>query len=144
MQRIGPGCRVSQMQCVTERAAFSQNDVDPSRPPGSSCCTLFCSRLALKVLDSRSGVQQISASLSMPSLRPFLLKAVRDWDKTGLVDGAPEHTVLARCEIDRSGFRSASCHMVGCRISGQLCSKATILYEFAWKSKPCCLLGGSL
>ena len=78
---------------VTERAAVSQNDIDASRPPGSSCCTLFCSRLAISVLDTRCTAGLVSESLSMPSLQKLLLQAVREWDKKGLVDGAPAHQV---------------------------------------------------
>ena len=80
-----------------QRVAKSQNDIDESRPPGSSCCTLFCSRLALKALEFRLPASSFPPSLTMAALQTLLLQAVRDWDKTGLVDGAAAHTVLAGC-----------------------------------------------
>ena len=96
------------LRCIAERAACSQHDIDPSRPPGSgsSCCTLFCSRLAMNILDSRCLTSnQISESLGMSALKKVLLKAVKDWDRLSLVDGAPAHRVLADCGSDREGFK---------------------------------------
>ena len=90
------------LRCITERVARSQHDIDPSRPPGSSCCTLFCSRVAVNVLASRSSAS--SQSLSMASLQKVLLQAVRDWDKKNLVDGAPACQVLRECSGDYTGF----------------------------------------
>ena len=40
----------------------------------------------------------------MSSLQKLLLKAVQDWDRFNLVDGAPAHRVLEDCSDDRDGF----------------------------------------
>ena len=81
------------LRCVVERATKSQHDILRDRPPGSSCCTLFCSRVALSVL--RLPASSGASALTMPTLERVLLQAVRDWDNTGLVDGEAAHTVLA-------------------------------------------------
>ena len=115
-----------QMRLDVERAAFSQNDVDASRPPGSSCCTLFCSRLAINVLHAQSTAGLVTSALTMSSLKKLLLQAVRDWDAKRLVDGAPAHETLAlehaafsqecaisldeeQCILSRSGVQDALC-----------------------------------
>ena len=92
---------VMSLRCIIDRAACSQCDIDQSRPPGSSCCTLFCSRLAVNVLGRASPSTDF---FSMSSLQELLLKAVRDWDRTNLVDGAPAHQVLLDCSRESSGF----------------------------------------
>ena len=88
------------LRCVVERAVQSQNDIVSDRPSGSSCCTLFCSRVALSVLRLlRLPASTGESALTMPALKALLIQAVRDWDTTGLVDGAEAHTVLtSSCE----------------------------------------------
>ena len=83
------------LRCVVEHAVESQNDIVRDRPSGSSCCTLFCSGLALNVLRLLPlPASPAQSALSMPALKALLIEAVRDWDTTGLVEGAEAHTVL--------------------------------------------------
>ena len=91
------------LRCVVERDAKSQNDIVRGRPAGSSCCTLFCSRVALSVL--RLPASSGDSSLTMPALKALLLQAVRDWDKTGLVDGQAAHAVLASSCKEHAGVQ---------------------------------------
>ena len=80
------------LQCVVERDGMSQNDVVLDRPAGSSCCALFCSRVALSVL--RLPASSCESSLTMPALKALLHQAVCDWDKKRLVDGEQAFTTL--------------------------------------------------
>ena len=87
------------LKCIVERDGQSQNDVVPDRPAGSSCCTLFCSRVALSVLAS-----SCESSLTMPALKALLHQAVCDWDKKRLVDGEQAHTTLvSTCKEEYAG-----------------------------------------
>ena len=43
------------LRCIVEHAVCGQNDIDPSRPPGSSCCTLFCSQASASSQASPTG-----------------------------------------------------------------------------------------
>jgi hypothetical protein len=51
----------------------------------------------MQIMDTRSSDRLVAASLRLPALQELLLQAVRDWDTTGQVDGAPAHRVLTEC-----------------------------------------------
>ena len=90
------------LKCIVERDGQSQNDVVPDRPAGSSCCTLFCSRVALSVLAS-----SCESSLTMPALKALLQQAVCDWDKKRLV-GRGRLAVITRQSSART-LRASVC-----------------------------------
>ena len=67
----------------------------PDRPVGSSCCTLFCARLAIKVLLGSGG----AAALDLPNVQVLLAKCVKEWDKDcrGKDGEAPATTLQRIC-----------------------------------------------
>ena len=99
------------LKCIVERDGQSQNDVVPDRPAGSSCCTLFCSRVALSVLAS-----SCESSLTMPALKALLQQAVCDWDKKRLV-GRGRLAVITRQSSARTlGVRVSWCEDATARV----------------------------
>ena len=83
------------------RSLKSQDDIAPDRPSGRSCCTFFCSKVALCILQLPAS--SAHSALEFSQLKGKLLQAVSDWDNTGLVDGAAAHTVLASCCKEQGG-----------------------------------------
>ena len=88
-----PTAEMSQWGLTIHRDKNSQHDICKERSAdcGSSCCTLFASKLATQVLTAVASAQSqddLPKQLGMQALQRLLARCVRQWDAMGMPGGA--------------------------------------------------------